>query len=102
MFFHLQDPQSKNWILDGWYTVEPNSCKEFGDYPRGYFYIYTEQEGRKRVWDGKARRLCVSHRATWRKVHEGEQCLVGEANRGFYEIFVNVASTTLNYTSKDP
>ena len=82
------------WVLKGWLNVKPNDCNTFGDFPRGYIYLFATQDNTSKTWGGTDRYICVSQRVTERVVYPNERCLTGETNRGFMEKLVKDAEYT--------
>lgn len=94
ILFHRHRQEEQKWQLEGWYKVEPGSCRQ-SRIPRGYFYISANGADGS-VWSGNDRHICIVNRAVERIVFEKEKCLVGETNRGFHEVFNKEDSFTYN------
>lgn len=92
----------ESWWLDGWYVAAPNSCKDVAGIPRGYFYYYVTQDGTRTVWSGDARRVCVDTRVVERVIFSKEQCLTGEINAGFAEVYSLEEKIELPFAHRSP
>lgn len=88
----------QKWVLNGWFPVNANSCREITKVPRGYYYFHARSADKGGVWSGKDRYICVPNRQVERTLFEKELCLVGEMNLGFTERLVKgpKATMTLN------
>ena len=50
-------PGSKDYMVAGWWRVDPLSCRTIGSYPRGHFFAHAESGSTR--WGKSSRRFCV-------------------------------------------
>jgi uncharacterized membrane protein len=96
--FYRNPHDAQKWLLKGWWKVTAGNCSDIR-IPRGYFYISANADNGK-VWAGKDRYICIPNRVVERVVFDNEHCLVGETNRGFYEVFNTADRFTYNLTAR--
>lgn len=90
IFYHEHPSDQKKRVLNGWFAVPRGTCRQSGPFPKAPIALFaTGQQGLE--WSGTSTFLCVSHRLTYRTVQGNEQCIVGEARKGFSEVNVDVA-----------
>lgn len=78
---HLHDPGK--WLLDGWLSIPGGQCKPAGPFPKEGLSFFALGNGGGVEWAGKAKFFCISPRGTYRVTRDNEQCIAGEARKGF-------------------
>ena len=87
------DPDSSDWTVAGWWTVQPSSCQVVGRFSKGHIYYMAKAAGRGVAWNGKDKQLCVSNE-TFSRVNNGGPCGPGQPREGFYDHIVNDSKLT--------
>ena len=59
-------PDSKEFIVAGWWKVAAGSCRKIGTYPRGHFYMHA-QSGRT-TWGKGGIPLCVETPGPFKRI----------------------------------
>ncbi|SDR32234.1 DUF1036 domain-containing protein [Pseudovibrio sp. Tun.PSC04-5.I4] len=75
-----------DWITEGWWTIEKNTCDTMfsGDLASRYYYLYAVQTDQNGEWDGKAYMCVRQKKFTIRGI---EDCVArGYERTGFFEI----------------
>lgn len=83
------------WLLQSPYNVGANNCQVVATVKRGYIYYTAASKGG--TYGGKARRVCMSTRPTYRLVFSNERCMTGEFNAGFHERLVDQPDVTIEF-----
>lgn len=85
---HQHPHDVKKRMLSGWFSIPPGKCVLAGAFPKNDLAVFAagQAEQRGHQWAGDAAYACVSPRQTYRVVREGEQCIAGEARKGFFRI----------------
>ncbi|MCR6736603.1 MAG: DUF1036 domain-containing protein [Afipia sp.] len=88
ILYHQHPYDAKKRMLSGWFSIPPGKCTEAGMFPKADLAVFAagQAEQRGHQWAGDTAYACVSPRQTYRVVRVGEQCIAGEARKGFFRI----------------
>lgn len=84
-------PDSKEFVVSGWWQVPGGSCKTIGNYPKGHFYMHASSGSTK--WGSGELSLCVEKGAFKRINIPGYKCS-GDLLRKFSHVDVTSSSWT--------
>lgn len=88
------DPDTNDWTVAGWWTIEPDSCDTVGKFVRGHFYYMAVNNDDYRIgWRGADKKLCVS-KTTFTRINKGGACDSDDPLEGFYDHVVNEGKLT--------
>jgi uncharacterized membrane protein len=94
----LVSPTDDRFVVQGWWSVPPQTCSTIGNFPQGWFYYYAEETNTQAVvWSGTALQLCVQHPGPFERINTANYtCGSNEVLRGFAA--TEVSSTTGTFT----
>lgn len=96
MIIHLHPYETNRKLVRGWYTVDAGKCQTLGPVPKGQIFLYAEAADRKTEWKGTGAFACLARRATERTLYDGQPCVEGEENKGFFPRSADNDKTTVN------
>lgn len=83
------DPGKDDWVLSGWWTIQPGACFEAGRFRGDFVYYYAEKKGGRSVWPPQQMAdlfTCVPKARTDRLTLKSRKCRRGERNLGFFGV----------------
>jgi len=91
-------PSDNRYEVQGWWSVPAGSCKDIGNFPKGWFYYYAEQTNTQElVWKGSDAQICVQYPGPFDRINtENYRCASNEELRSFTS--TNIANTTGTFT----
>jgi uncharacterized membrane protein len=81
-------PQLKQWTMDGWTFIGPQTCQSVGVYDRGQIFYYAEQERTGKAWPGPTgagKAFCIANQMM-KRLATAAPCPTGERLVGFVGI----------------
>lgn len=97
-FSHYQKSTS-DWLVEGWQAIAPGECRSLGEFNKGSFYYYAEEDNKCRngKWSGTDLQLCVERPGPFKRVNNNSYtCRPSESLEGFRQ--KNIADREWTWT----
>ena len=90
-------PGNSNFLIKGWWTVNPGNCVNTQYVPRGWVYVYAQAySGADIEWRGSDQRFCVTYPGPFERIISASYSCSGNILKSFTGYFID--SETFTWT----